>query len=210
VGYDPFVQESFPLAAADDADLARRIRDAAPGIDGGAEEELCRRLVPRVRLYGRKHLRDSHAAEDLVQQVLVLTIERLRSGGLREPDRLVSFVLGVCRLTVLDLRRTMTRRERLLEAFGPDLPVSSPADAPVPGGGAGVFGSVGHGSEDLLGCLERLTERERSVLVMTFYDGRSAAEVASEFGLSEGNVRVIRHRSLAHLRSCLAAEGTTA
>jgi RNA polymerase sigma-70 factor (ECF subfamily) len=45
---------------------------------------------------------------------------------------------------------------------------------------------------------------------MTFYDGRSAAEVAGEFGLSEGNVRVIRHRSLARLRSCLTAEEATA
>ena len=62
--------------------------------DGAAETEFYRRLAPRVRLYGLKHLRDAQAASDLVQQVLMLTLERLRAGELRDPERLVSFVFG--------------------------------------------------------------------------------------------------------------------
>ena len=45
------------------------------------------------------------AADDLVQEVLVLTLERLRAGKVRDPDRLASFVLGTCRLIVRNLRR---------------------------------------------------------------------------------------------------------
>ncbi len=57
-------------------------------------------------------------------------------------------------------------------------------------------------------CLAALPERERSVLVMTFYDERPADQVAAELGLTSGNVRVIRHRGLEHLRACMqAAEG---
>ena len=55
------------------------------------------------------------------------------------------------------------------------------------------------------GCLGALPERERAVLVMTFYDDRPADAVAAELGLSAGNVRVIRHRGMMRLRGCMAA-----
>ncbi|MGE5326523.1 MAG: RNA polymerase sigma factor, partial [Deltaproteobacteria bacterium] len=101
-----------------DAELARQI---GAGEDREAEAELCRRMAPRIRLYGLRHLRDEHAAEDLAQQVLITTLEALRAGRLREPEKLASFVLGTCRMTVLNLRRGAARKERLLEQFGSDL-----------------------------------------------------------------------------------------
>src|SRR3954464_6677395 len=98
-----------------DSDLVHQIR---VGNDRAAETELFRRMAPRIHLYGLRHLRDQHAADDLVQQVLITTLETLRAGRLRDPDRLTSFVLGTCRMTVLDLRRNRRRKERLLEKFG--------------------------------------------------------------------------------------------
>jgi DNA-directed RNA polymerase specialized sigma24 family protein len=50
-------------------------------------------------------------------------------------------------------------------------------------------------------CLEALPERERSVVLLTFVADKAAGEVGAELGLSAGNVRVIRHRALARLRS---------
>src|ERR1700722_3285355 len=99
-------------AELNDADLVRQIRS---GSDREAEAELFRRMAPRVRLYGLRHLRNEHAADDLTQQVLITTFEALRAGRLREPQKLASFVLGTCRMTVLDLRRNVQRKERLLE-----------------------------------------------------------------------------------------------
>src|SRR5205809_6064606 len=101
-----------------DIELVRRI---GTGNDRDAEAELFRRMAPRIRLYGLRHLRDEHAADDLTQQVLITTLEALRAGRLREPEKLASFVLGTCRMTVLDQRRNAQRKERLLEQFGPDL-----------------------------------------------------------------------------------------
>ena len=57
-------------------------------------------------------------------------------------------------------------------------------------------------------CLEQLSERERSVLLLTFYDDQPAKSVAGELGLSEANVRVIRHRALGKLRACLTQGDT--
>jgi RNA polymerase sigma-70 factor (ECF subfamily) len=101
----------------EDGELARRIAAAGERIDADAEAELYRRLAPRARLYGLRHLRDRHAAHDLVQQVLLVTLERLRAGEVREPERSAFFVLGMCRMTVLEIRRGTWRRETLLETY---------------------------------------------------------------------------------------------
>ena len=136
-----------------DAELVRQIRS---GSNHDAEAELYRRMAPRVRLYGLRHLRDEHASQDLAQQVLITTLEALREGRLREPEKLVSFVLGTCRMTVLNLKRNAHRKERLLARFGADLVTQAPPPEP----------RLDH--EKLARCVQNLKERERSVVVMTF------------------------------------------
>lgn len=189
------VNDAFDHEKLDEAALVHRIAAAPDGGDVAAETELYRRLAPRVRLYGLKHLRDAQAASDLVQQALLLVLERLRAGKIRDADRLVSFVFGTCRMMVLDLRRTGARRERLLDRYAEDVPMASPAAAPP------------LDRARLVDCLERLPERERAVLVMTFYDDQPAKDVAGALGLTEGNVRVIRHRGLERLRGCVTGSG---
>jgi len=171
----------------EDAELVRRI---GSGSDCEAEAELFRRMAPRIRLYGLRHLRDPQASEDLMQQVMITTLEALRAGRLREAEKLASFVLGTCRMTVLDLRRGARRRQHLLEQFGALL-------APVPSS----MPNLDH--ERLARCVQNLKERERSVVVMTFYDEQAGADVASFLGVSEANVRVIRHRAIHRLRECM-------
>lgn len=182
-----------PAADSPEAQLARRIAAAPPGAARSeAESELYRLLAPRIRRYGLRHLRDAHAAADLAQHVMVLTIERLRDGTLREPERVLSYVLGTSRLTVMDQRRGERRREALLERHG---------DALLPEPAATVAPSLDH--HRVANCLERLPERERAVLVMSFYDDQPSDAVGRELGLTPGNVRVIRHRGIDKLRRCV-------
>ena len=171
-----------------DADLAVRI---GSGSDPEAEAELFQRMAPRISLYGLRHLRNAHAAEDLAQQVVLTTLEALRAGRLREPEKLTSFVRGICRMTVLDLRRGARRREQLMERFGADLPMSDLSSPP----------RLDH--ERLTRCVQGLRERERTIVVMTFYDERTGADVAGFLGISEANVRVVRHRAIHQLRECM-------
>jgi RNA polymerase sigma-70 factor (ECF subfamily) len=94
-------------------------------------------------------------------------------------------------MTVLDLRRGAQRRARLLEQFGADLlPQAEPSPPELD-------------REQLTRCLQTLRERERTVVVMTFYDERTGADVAGFLGVSEANVRVIRHRAIHQLRACM-------
>jgi RNA polymerase sigma-70 factor (ECF subfamily) len=172
----------------EDAELVRRI---GAGDDREAEAELFRRMAPRIRLYGLRHLREEHAAQDLVQQVMIVAIEALRAGRLREPEKLASFVLGTCRMTVVNDLRGDQRKQRLLEQFGTDM--LKPAWSSRP--------QLDH--DHLERCLQGLRERERSVVVMSFYAEQSGAEVADVLGVSEANVRVIRHRAIHQLRDCM-------
>lgn len=173
-----------------DAELAGRV--AAGGGDAAlAEAELFRRLAPRVRLYGLRHLRDPSSADDLVQEVLLLTLERLRAGRVREPGRLASFVLGACRLVVWNQRRGRRRRAELLDRHPGAFPSRTEPDL--------VRLDVGRLRE----CLARLGERERAVLVETFYEERPSAAIADRLGLSPDNVRTVRHRAFVRLRDCV-------
>jgi RNA polymerase sigma-70 factor (ECF subfamily) len=191
--YAALVRQQSTLGGEDDATLADRVQAAAPARDAVAEAELCRRFAPRIRLYGRKHLRNEAAASDLVQDVLMMTLEKLRAGAVREPGRLASFILGTCRQVVIDGKRNVMRRERLLETYSLDLPADiEEAAEPLDSG-------------RLQACLQRLPERERTVLLMTFYEDRPADAVGRDLGITPANVRVIRHRGIERLRGCLEA-----
>ena len=174
-----------------DAELVRQI---GSGSDREAEAELFRRMAPRIRLYGLRHLRDEPASDDLTQQVLITTLEALREGRLREPEKLASFVLGTCRMTVLNLRRGAERKQHLLEQYRTDLTARHQPAMP----------RLDH--DLLMRCVQNLKERERTVVVMTFYDEQTGADVASFLGVSEANVRVIRHRAIHQLRKCMGVE----
>jgi RNA polymerase sigma-70 factor (ECF subfamily) len=186
-----FVEVPADDACTEEAAIAVRIAAAAPEVDRGAEGELYRRLAPRVRRYGLRHLRDPHAANDLMQLVMVRVIEQLRDGKVREPLRIVSFVFGTCRMVLLEQQRGESRREKLLEQWGDAISVAD----------ISVLPRLDH--RRVADCLGRLAERERSVIVLSFYEERSADDVASMLGLTAGNVRVIRHRGLARLRDCV-------
>jgi len=182
--YAPPVQDTpFDI----DADLARRISAG----DSQAEAPFCGRFAPRIRLFGLKRLRSDAAAADLVQDVLIMALQKLRAGAVREPEHIASFMLGTARQMMLDSMRNSGRRERILSEYPIDL---IPAEEPAVEGASD--GRLQH-------CLQALPERERTVLVMTFYDDCPADALGTQLGVSSGNVRVIRHRGLQHLRDCL-------
>jgi RNA polymerase sigma-70 factor, ECF subfamily len=184
------------LARAIASSFAKATEDRARGSGAAqeAETELYRRFAPRVRLYGLRHLRDEESARDLVQQVMMLTIEKLRRGAVRDPDQIASFVLGTSRTMAIAVRRKDMRHELLRDKF-----LVAPAAHAAPEAGATLD------LDRLEQCMTQLADRERSVVFLTFYAESAAASVAAEIGVSEGNVRVIRHRALAKLRACVLA-----
>ena len=186
VRQSPEIRPSVP----GDGELARAIASAPPGAAQAEESELYRRFARRVRLYGLKHLRDEAAADDLAQEVLLVTIERLRAGEVRNPDEIGSFILGTSRMLAGSTERKTRRRETLTAQFhAPEL-YAEPAVA----------------SADIAAverCLHVLAERDRRVLILTFYAEKTSTQIAGELGVTGTVVRVARHRALERLRECV-------
>ncbi|HEU4734864.1 MAG TPA: sigma-70 family RNA polymerase sigma factor [Kofleriaceae bacterium] len=161
--------------------------------DRAAEAELCRRFAPAARTFARRRLRGADAVEEFAQDVLLRLVQALREGAVDDPPRVGGFVLGICRNLSRERARTQERRTALWEQFGGVVEVmddGAPARSPQ---------EVAH----LEDCLSQMTERTRMVLRRVVVEGASAAEVATQLSLTEGNVRVMRHRGLEALRKCM-------
>lgn len=161
------------------------------------EASLVRELAPRARLYGLRHLRSQAAADDLAQAAMVVMVEALRAGKIREPERLPSFVLGTCRMLALEWKRGERRRRDLRELYAPDL-------APADSGGVMALDHTRLGA-----CLERLTPRPRTIVVLTFYEDLDADQIGQRLAMAPGAVRVARHRALSQLAACMDAVDVT-
>jgi RNA polymerase sigma-70 factor, ECF subfamily len=159
--------------------------------DREAERELCRRLLPAMRAFAQRRL-PLAAAEDFAQDALILLLEALRSNRIQDPARIAGFALGICRNLARDRARTGERRRELHARFG-----WTEADF-TPEGESSLV-RRGH----LEDCYSQLTDSARRVIRATFCEDWADAQIAGELALSEANVRVIRHRTLASLRTCL-------
>jgi RNA polymerase sigma-70 factor (ECF subfamily) len=165
----------------------------ALGGDRNAEREICRRLLPAIRAFARRRL-DGVAAEDFAQDALVLLVEAMRDGRVHDPARIAGFALGICRNLARERARNGERRRALIAQFGlGEIETVLDNDRDL----------VGFGRSHLEDCYSQLTEHARRVIRATFCDDDDDAEIAAALAISAGNVRVIRHRSLAALRSCL-------
>jgi len=160
------------------------------------ERALCERFAGRIHAYGLRHLRDGSRAQDLVQHVLLAVLQALRAGNVDDPTRLDAYVLGTCRNAVMDMRRGDVRQRRLAEQSSAGSPQSyEPSFLRVD-------------RVRLEDCLRGLEPRERAVVLATFLEDRDTDEIGQTLKVSPGNVRVIRHRAIAHLQNCVEGEAS--
>ncbi|MER6349678.1 SigE family RNA polymerase sigma factor [Streptomyces sp. NPDC001595] len=128
---------------------------------------------------------DRHAAEDLLQNALIKAAGRWHR--IDEPEAYVRQVLY--RQQVSRWRLKWPRRE-LSVAEPPD-----PAVAAIDVSAAAELRLV------MREALSRLTARQRTVLVLRYFEDLPEADVARALGCSVGTVRSTTHRSLARLRA---------
>jgi len=173
-----------------DAELARRI---AAGEAREEEAELCRRFGRRLVYFGKRLLASEDRAHDLAQDALLLTLQKLRAGEVRQPERIGAFILGVARTMATRRWGEDKRIEPLDEAEGRMVSGSLTPPDPI-------------ARSKVVPCVEGLPEKHRAVIVLSFYGEQSSAEVADSLGLTRNHVRVLRHRGVAQLRDCLGVD----
>ena len=147
---------------------------------------------PRLTGLARRTLRDPHAAEDVLQDVLARVYLRWdRIVRLEQPTAYVNrMVVNAC----TSWWRRAARRE-------------SPSDDPTQGAAEpwqrGEDTAVVE-RDHMLALLRRLPGRQRVVLVLRHYERMDDAEIADLLGVSPVTVRSNAHRGLARLRQYLA------
>jgi RNA polymerase sigma-70 factor (ECF subfamily) len=89
-------------------ELSRRIREG----DISAESELIRQFEPGLRVLLRRRTGgDVGLLQDLVQETLVVVIQRLRGAGIDDPQKLAAFAAQTARnLAIASLRKAERQR----------------------------------------------------------------------------------------------------
>lgn len=164
----------------------------AAGGDRRAEAILVRKFAPAVRTFWRRRMRGVDAVDELSQEVFLRFVQALRSGAVVEPERVGGFVLGICRNLARERARLAERRDDLWKQYGDAL--TALEDTPL----------AAYQLAQLEDCLSQMTGRSRDVIRYAFVEGQSASEIGSRMDMTEGNVRVVRHRALEALRTCMS------
>ena len=126
---------------------------------------------------------DHQAAEDLVQDTYVVMVQRWRKAHQVDPE---AYVRRILYSRFVD----GWRRRRLLE-----FPWSSPPDAP----GTDVVGAATD-RLTLRDALDRLTPRQRAVLVLRFYEDLTEVQAADVLAISPNTVKTQTRVALQRLR----------
>ncbi len=167
---------------------------AAQKGDGAAYEKLLTELLPEVRGFVARRLRDVHSREDVVQNVL-MGIHRARH-TFRAERPFGPWLYAVARNAVTDHLRARARRQQreiLLES-------PEPPDASAP---PAVDEEL---SPELQEALEALPAQQREAVLLLHVEGLSVEEASLRVGASKGALKVRAHRGYRALRQRLGAD----
>lgn len=150
-------------------------------------ERFCAHAHPRLVAALTHHFGDRWLAEELAQEALVRACDRWPRVRQLDSPTGWAFRVGANLGTSRFRRRAAERRARA--RHGPPVQVHRDPDA-----------------ADRLAVAEALTElaeQQREIVVLRYYLGLSARQVAEMVGSTEGAVRVAAHRAIARLREIL-------
>ena len=171
--------------------MRRDLVEAAGRGDHEAFEVLATSAADRLYAVARLILQSSDLAEDAVQEALVRAWQQLPS--LRDPDRfdawLYRLVVNACADQGRQLRRwsKQVRPIQLEPSIGDD--TGSVADR-----------------EQLERGFGRLKPEQRAVVVLHYYSGFSASEIAHMLGIPEGTARSRLYYATEAMRAALEAD----
>ena len=165
------------------ARLACRIEQG----DREAEAELARAFHSRVHLIASARLHGSDAAWDVAQDTIVASLDALRAGRVREPERLPAFVLGIARNLINNHHRTDAQRREVTGDPQGDLVVAH-AD--------GTRLDNARRLALVRAALIDLNSVDRRILVLTLVDGLRPREIARIVDLTPEVVRTRKSRAV--------------
>lgn len=156
------------------ADLVRRVQSG----EARAETEMVERYSRGLLFFLRRTTHDFALSEDLHQETFRIALERLRGGGLDDPEKLSGFLLRTARNLFLGHYRKRTRRNEIQE---PEEAVEPPA------GGPGQLDVLLR--QEQTAAVQRLiqelpTDRDRQILLRFYVAEEDKEAICADLGLS--------------------------
>ena len=195
-----------------DAKVAVEIKalQAAGKLDEARDRfaELVTRHQRRASRIAFHYVRDSADADEAVQDAFVKVFSHISSYREAWP-----FEVWFTRILIngcLDRIKARTRRERWLVSAPEPAPGQSDFTDRVAGNGPSPEDQVlaRERRQKLASALSRLPDRQRSVFMLSHYEGCTSREVSALTGLNESTVRVHLFRAIRRLRTLLTDDGS--
>ncbi len=168
-------------------DLSALIHKAQSG-DTNAFGKIYELFYQRIYRYLKINLGSSEVAQDLCQETFLSAWKSIKSFSEEKGGSLQAYLFRIARNKIIDLSRK--KKEVSLEVTGD---FESNED---------VLGSLDKegDAEKVQKALSTLSETERQIVILRYFEELSTAEVAQAVGFNEGALRVRIHRILKKLK----------
>src|SRR5580700_4243159 len=175
-----------------DASYIERLRSGDAQIEG----HFVNYFSELIRLKLRSRLNSREAMEDIRQETFMRVLTLLRGeGGLRQPDRLGSFVNSVCNHVLFEHYRSQKRTEAAID---------KEVEATLAGREPSALRLLEAKETErrVRQILSQVPERDRRLLHSVLMEERNKDEVCAEFGITREYLRVLLHRAKLSFKSC--------
>lgn len=159
--------------------------------DENAFSQLYRLYYAPLCLYADRFVKDSAAAEDIVEEAFLKVWERRRT--FTTPKHLAAFLYQSIKNACLDLIKTSARMDVRHQSFAADHYVLSETDHLTDIVRTEILVSLYY-------AIASLPPKVGGIIQKTFFEGKSNQEVADEMGISLQTVKNQKHRGIGLLR----------
>lgn len=157
--------------------------------DRSAEEEFIALFEQRVSIMVLMRTHDREVTRDLVQEIMIGTLQALRKSQLRKEESLACFVHGVARNVINNYFRSQNKDLK-------QIPISADPVATNPPDSL----ETSDRQRIVRLSLEQLKPMDRKILVMTLVDGLKPGQIAEHLSL---NLDVVRQRKSRAIRNII-------
>ncbi len=183
----------------DHARWVELVRTITSGDDRGVEE-LYAILQSTVRANLSRYV-SPQATEDGIHEVLIVVLEAIRRGALRDPARLMGFVKRVSqRHAVAQIRHAMFRRRRF---------AASITDAPAPDDSPDSRLDRDQQLARVRKIMRVLNGRDREILERFYLREQPRAQICGEMRLTDTQFRLFKSRAIARCTMLAAIHQTS-
>lgn len=188
------MNSSITDAVSDEA-----LMSAAANEDLTAFEQLVKRHQNRVYRMALHHLRREEDAWDVSQEIFIKVYNARKSYV--EDARFTTWLFKIANNAIIDRLRQLRRRNK--DVSMDDL-LHEPEDT-----GRGSHHHVEHGEmkQSMSIALSALSERQRGMVILKYYEGCSVKEIADVFDCAVGTVKATLFQAVQHLKHSLAKHG---